>query len=526
MVLVDLIVADKNGKPIPDVKQDDITLLEDGKPEKIALFSSYSEARKNADVTPAPLPPDVYSNDPKYRQPPGPLVLLLLDGLNTGTADQVYSRQQMLRYLRTQLQPDQRVAVLALAQDLLLLQDFTDDSRLLINTLEKYSPKKSMMVSRGEPFTLTQQAADALPKPSFLLMALDRFNQERAIDSIDARVSLTLAALASIARAMAGYPGRKNLIWVSSAFPFSLSPQDTGYGHMYRNYSEQIQQTARLLSAARVAVYSVDARGLVGTQPRPDALVSTVARPEQAGEDEMTQSATMVDTSHLAMEQLAQATGGRAFYNVNDLSKAVASGVSDGTSYYTLGYYPENKDWDGKFRRIEIKTKRKGIRIRFREGYYALNSADAAPGPNPKQQQNQMREVLAAALDPMPATAVTFRARLVTAPTGQSPQQVQFQVDADSISFEDAGQGRQRCNLDFVAFSVAADGKILRSVAKSVDTPLQTSEYASVLQQGLPFRMEIESSAGTQYLRLAVRDNLSGRVGTLEIPNPNSGSLR
>jgi len=521
MVLIDLVAANENGTPVTGLTQDDLTLLEDGRPQKIALFSSSSqELQKNADMKPDPLPPDVYSNNPKYRQPAGPLVLMLLDGLNTGTVDQAYSRQQMLRYLRTQLKADQRVAVFVLAQDLLLLQDFTSDSRLLIDALEKSPVKKSMAISRGDPITVTPEEAAIMPAK--MLAALDRLNQERAVDSIDARISLTLAALRSIAGAMAGYPGRKNLIWVSAAFPLSLSPLDTGYSDLSRSEVPEIQQTARLLSSAQIAIYTVDARGLVGgMEPKPSGLVSTVAGLDQpAGEDEMTKTAVQVDASHAAMEQLAQATGGRAFYNGNDLSKAVASGVSDGASYYTLGYYPERKTWDGKFRRIKIKTIRKGIKIRCREGYYAFDSAQARGRPNTKQ-PDRMQE-LVGAFAPMPATGVTFRAHLAPLLADHSSQEVQFRVDADSISFEDAGMGRQRCNLDFAAFSVAADGKIVESVAKTVDAQLQADQYANVVQNGLPFRMEIRTSPGNQRLRLAVRDNRTGTVGTLEIPLPSA----
>jgi VWFA-related protein len=523
MVLVDLVATNEKGAPVTDLTQDDLTLLEDGKPQTIALFSSSPQKRqKNADIKPEPLPPDIYSNNPKYRQPAGPLVLMVLDGLNTGTVDQVYCRQQMLRYLRTQLKADQRVAIFALAQDLLLLQDFTSDSRLLIDALEKSSVKKSMAMSRGDPITVTREAASIMPAK--MLAALDRLNQERAVDSIDERISLTLAALRSIAGAMAGYPGRKNLIWVSAAFPLSLSPSDTGYSDLSRSDVPEFRQIARLLSSAQVAVYPVDARGLVGgMEPMGSGLVSTVVGVEQSsGEDEMTKTAVQVDASHAAMEQLARATGGRAFYNGNDLSKAVASGVSDGASYYTLGYYPESKTWDGKFRRIRIKTTRKGIKIRCREGYYAFDSAEARARPDTKQ-QDRMQELLAAAFAPVPATGVTFRAHLAPSLADDSSQEVQFRVDADSISFEDTGQGRQRYNLDFAAFSTAADGKIVETVEKTVYAQMPADQYTSVLQKGLPFRMEMKTSVGNQYLRLAVRDNRTGAVGSLEIPLPVRG---
>src|SRR3954451_4642611 len=122
LVLVDAVVTDRAGKRITDLKKDDFTVLENGKPQKVLAFSF--EVPEPSSPRPA-LPPNIYTNRPEYDMPKGPLTILLLDGLNTALADQGYARSQMLKYLGTQLQPAQPVAVYTLAGSLPLFQDFT-----------------------------------------------------------------------------------------------------------------------------------------------------------------------------------------------------------------------------------------------------------------------------------------------------------------------------------------------------------------------------------------------------------------
>ncbi len=172
---------------------------------------------------------------------------MLIDSLNTAIGDQLSSHDGMMRYLRTQLKEGQKIAILALNESLALLQDFTTDPRLLMAALDKINPSTSSELSGTAIQTLTPWEATALPQE--MLRVIDRNNQSRAVESTDDRVRITLAALRSIARAVSGFPSRKNLIWVSSVFPFSLRP---GSGQiprcaekLWRRYSAH-SRTARV----------------------------------------------------------------------------------------------------------------------------------------------------------------------------------------------------------------------------------------------------------------------------------------
>jgi len=524
LVLVDVVVYDKHGNHVTNLTAADFALRDRGQPQNIAVFSNEHAGESLADKTPSPpqLPPDVFTNRPEYQRLEGPPTILLLDGLNTAVADQQISHDSMLQYLRTQLKEGQKTAILALNNSLLLLQDFTTDPRFLIAALDKDKPKTSEELS-GPQITLLSKAEAQAMDPR-LLRTLDQLNQRHAAESADARVRITLAALRSIARAVGGIPGRKNLVWVSSAFPFSLQLGSSDYFDADRTYGDETRRTAELLASARVAVYTVDARGLsigLTTDRKPTGLVETVQQPDnlQSVDEQLANSPDAILGSHATMRDLAKDTGGLALYNHNDITRAVALSVADGGSYYTLGYYPEGH-WDGKFHRIEVKVAGHGLEARYRSGYFAADIAQTSASENPQQREKRAFEELRAALaDPLPATQVTFRAHIpAIQPAAKAQVQIQFLIDTATISFDGVETGRPHCSLDFMVAATSPDGKIITADGRTVDAQLKPDQYAQATQHGLPFSMPLALAPGSYSLRLAVRDSPTGKIGTLIVP--------
>ncbi|HKS72133.1 MAG TPA: VWA domain-containing protein, partial [Terriglobales bacterium] len=136
MVLVDVVVTDKQGKPVSGLHADDFVVEENGKQQKIAAFTTPAESNP----APESLPPGIYSNRAQYRSPGMPITVLLLDAINTPFKDQAYARNQMLRFAKDNLKPDQRVAVMTLTGPLNVLQDFTSDPKVLYTALQRYRP--------------------------------------------------------------------------------------------------------------------------------------------------------------------------------------------------------------------------------------------------------------------------------------------------------------------------------------------------------------------------------------------------
>ena len=527
LVLVDVVVTDKDNRPVSGLTRDDFVLLENGQPQTIATFSFESPAvRAAGQPAPPPLPEHVYTNRPEYRMPPGPLTVLLLDALNTPLTDQSFARLKMLEYLSTQLLPDQRTAILALTTDLLLLQDFTTDPALLKAALDKYNPQSSVALAREQPgLEVPGIIQEVLPPET--LEAIERIGTENSASALDSRVTTTVSALRVIARAVAGYPGRKNLVWVSTAFPFSFTPENDNNYDLLRFYSDDIRRVAGVLSDAQVAVYPVDARGLVGSMGAqlPSAAESGRTEGDHVPVGPLTSAdidrrVTPILDTQQTMKQIAEATGGRSFHNRNDIDRAVTLAVEDGSTYYTLGFYSKNETWDNKFRRLRVAVSRPGLNLHYRRGYYGVNPVEALQerkkstltGENDMDlRQVQLRAALS---NPLPATAVTFRVGVLPRP---GRVEFRFMVDVQTITFTEV-QEMRHYDLDILAVAFDSTGKAVTSGYHTVESTIEPEQYERLKQVGLPYALELQLPPGRYHLRMVVRDNRTGLLGTADVP--------
>jgi VWFA-related protein len=526
LVIVDTVVTDKAGKPVADLKPEDFTILEDGKPQKLMVFAPWKRVEPST-AQPPPLPPGVYTNRPEYRTPPGPMTVLLVDAMNTPTADQAYTRTELVKYLKTQLHPGERIAVFALAGRLHLLQDFTSDPELLRQAVEDFKPQDSHNLR-------AEDVEGNLPPPpragelrggyQASLGGLHALLVERAIISLNERVAQTLLAFRMIARAVAGYPGRKNLIWVSGSFPLAFTAQgpfDPQRISAFRSYQREILHTSDLLGDAEVSIYPVDARGLVGATAV-DASTNMTNRFGDIGDGEaLGQAISNINSallaSHAAMEEVAASTGGQAYFNRNDIDHAVALSVADGGASYTLGYYPSNKNLDGNFRTIQVKVSRPGVRMRHRRGYHAVDLVQQFHGESDKDENSEL--MLALHRDPMPATMVIFDARVVPPPlSARMTLPVEFLVDSNSLSYDPLPDGGRKFDVDFHAAALAPDGRVVAHADTRLLAPADRTKYEQIRREGLPLRTQLKLPTGRYQLRLLVRDNRTGFMGSAEIP--------
>jgi hypothetical protein len=212
------------------------------------------------------------------------------------------------------------------------------------------------------------------------------------------------------------------------------------------------------------------------------------------------------------MNYIAQRTGGRAFYNMNDLKRALRTALDDSEVTYTLGYSPSHGRWDGRYRSIKVRVKRPGVEARYRQGYYA--SAQA-----PAETKDRIAELKDAALNPLEAAGVGVMVKL--APYRNSPgEPLEFNVyiDARGLTF------RQEKGLTAVSFDVWAgqysnQGDSLAGVSKTVSADLKDEDYQKILRAGgLDLTLHEKVESGAAELRVVVRDGPSGSTGSVKIP--------
>src|SRR5712692_6707891 len=166
LVLVDVVVTDKQGKPITGLHPEDFEVEENGKAQKISTFVPAGENLAGAQ----PLPPGIYSNRPQYRSPGGPTTVMLLDAVNTPFSDQGYARRQMLSFVQQEYKPGQRMAVFTLTGSLNVLQDFTSDPQILYAALQRFQPQPQQFASAAQ---LSTSAAVGSPTTSSTVTSLD-----------------------------------------------------------------------------------------------------------------------------------------------------------------------------------------------------------------------------------------------------------------------------------------------------------------------------------------------------------------
>jgi VWFA-related protein len=482
------------------------------------------------------MPAHVTSNRPEFRPIQGPPIVLLLDGINTPVEHQMVVRRQMLTFLAENFDPSMKMAVFAMGNELSVLQDFTSDPTLLRRAMEKYQSQAAAAGRLGADDVSPQApTADAGPSSSRaavrpgagaadggtdrslmnIAAALARFEKEGTANTLEMRIAHTMDSLSAIGRYLAGYPGRKVIVWFSASFPINLSVIDAGDYDVYRSYGDRIRSTTNLLSDAQIALYTVDARGLTGT---------SIADPSQTGRDANGRMQLTVDdhikattretferfNEEASLEKIAQETGGRAFLNSNDLSKAILSSTQDSSAYYVIGYYPVHKKWDGSFREIKVKVARDGVSLRHRRGYYAID-----PESWRKNSAEDMRASLGRNYPE--STSVLFYARaLPTAPNVDV--KVEFLVDPHTISFESISENQHFCNLEFQVQAFTPEGKLVKAEVQEAEAPLKPETFARIQRSGLPMPVTIKLEAGNYTLRLGVRDNRTGFFGTADLP--------
>lgn len=491
LVEVNVIVRNK-ARSVQDLRKEDFTLLDRGKPQRIAFFSvnSAEEAARMATSRPE----KVFTNRAAGQGgDSASATVVLLDGVNTQIADQIYAKKQFLAFL-SQIEPRDRIAVYALGRQLRVLNDFTNDARRLSAAVSRHSGELGSVGDGGAPddFDPTESKEDRL---------WNEFLRKEDERSVEARVNLTVEAMEAIASRVGRIRGRKNLIWVSASFPFAIGVSPHGVAPGARLFAREINRAARALNDANIAVYPVDARGLVGVP----ALRADNGRAPRNGLEFFTPPGQ--DT----MQMMADATGGRVFMNDNAIRHAIRSVLDDSRLTYTLAFYPDPNALDSTFHQIKVKVNRPGVEVRARGGYLATREMP----PTDLSREGLIRSAIAS---PVEATgiAITTAARSIRE---RQPESVEFTITmaAGDLAL-DQQQASWKAVVDVVVAQRAADGRTVRSTTLVLRPSLDENQYAAAIRRGLGFVRTIELATDAVEARIVVFDRGSGRIGSVLVP--------
>jgi VWFA-related protein len=488
LIQVTVVAEDGDGKPVSDLKKEDFTLRDKGEVQKVSFFAQQNTpAAQVSLVGDGPGPQMNFFSNHVESSPSGAnsVTVLLFDALNTQFRDLSYARTRVINFLQ-HMQPQDQVALYVLTPTrLYVMHDFTNDSETLVRLMggkpEKASATSTTNTSAPGPndVKIEKLMSDSLGESN-------RFYKGQPLNIVET----TSSAMLQIARNTVNIPGRKNLVWISGGFPITMGAAiPLGARDDRQDFSASLSATAKQLGDANVAVYPVDARGLFA--PRGGRRY---ASPNMD-----------------SMVLIANGTGGRPFYNTNDIASSIRKAVDDSRVSCVLGYYPSNDHWDAKFREINIKVARPGVHLRYKTGYFAV------PANPDNRERNEMltSDAIRSPLQ-MIDLGLEVHADPVANASGRELR-VTVRVDPTAMRFQKVGD-RWTDGIEVVWVGLTPDGRILDRDKDTVELKPEQSGYDEIVRTGLSFSEHIKLGSDSTELRLIVRDRGTGAIGSVNIP--------
>ncbi len=521
IVYVDIVVRDSYGRIVRGLTEKDFRVLEDGKPQKIDFFRDHTH-----DAQPAPAEVTnkdgalSFSNVDSGGERGNSVNIILFDFFNTAPQDQLYARKQMIRFLEN-LPPGRQTALFVLGTRLRMLQSFTGSTDRLLAAAKAMQLETSTVETVGgqqQNADMADRFAAAIGRSASSHNAVSDGFAYQGGEDVQRATDITQAALNQIAAAVSGYPGRKNLFWLADNFPLyggpTLEINDLAQAVLNNTMSTADQADVnRAIASAQIAIYPISLMGLeVG-------FVGPESNLDPKNGQEYARQFNNRNAMHEMLNNMADTTGGRAYYGTNDFAGALARGFEDGSSYYTLAYRPENENWNGHFRKISVKLDEHAS-LAYRRGYYAVPDQPAA---------GNAADTMNAALQPDTPELTMLRLHSrVDLPDAKHPAvRVDSVIDPSNVDFSTDAAGRRhgRMLVTLVALPdpvpVAADRRqavsTLPQTSGAYVVDLDPEAFRKLFTDGMPMHQELTLAPGRYRLRLGVTDLASHRVGTLDM---------
>jgi VWFA-related protein len=511
ITLVNVIARDKHGNLIKDLKQEDFTVYEDGQKQQISSFdfenvdalltagAAATTVTGEAGVAPAAKESATATQEP-VRARDRRLMLLFFDftAMEQDEIDRAVDAGK--KYVQSNMQPADMVALISLSTNLSLDLDFTDDKKKILDKLSTYDDSEGQGFENG-----ATGSAEGTAESSGAFTADDTDYNTFSADR-------KLLALQSVMQSLGKIPQKKSLIYFSNGITQS-------------GVDNQSALRAATASAVRanVSIYPVDVRGLSafppGGQAQNASLHGQAGYNGQGVLSDLNGNAASQETLYT----LADDTGGKAFMDTNDLSGVFTQVQKDTSAYYVLGYSSTNHLKDGHFRHLKVRVNRADVKLEYRPGYYAGRDFEHM---NKGDREQQLDDELTAEL---PQTDVAIYAGTAYFRQDESHYYlaVSLVVPGSQIPFVQE-KDKDSATIDII-------GEVLESGRFPVGRQRETVKLAvdsaqQVRRKNVQYNTGFVLAPGTYHLKFIVRENRSGRMGSFEtdvhIPDLRKAPLR
>ncbi len=547
LVNIDVIVTDKAGRQVTDLKPEDFEVSEDGKKRQVTNFSYVSAGSATASqlvTTPNP------EEAKKTEEPVKPVVLereqvrrtvvLVIDDLGLSFESFDFARKALTKFVDEQMQPTDLVAILRTSAGVGVLQQFTTDKNQLRAAIEsvRWNP-----LGRGylnPTGTMNQASLNADNRPS--IQYLEEAEENRAgLYSVG-----TLGTINSIVKGMGEMPGRKSIVLISEAFQMFYAQGKN------MQLIEDLRRLTDEANANSVAIYTIDASGLqtytydaadkvqgyayvidpslLGIGPAAAATPRTLQRVDTQTERYQLDSGAAFrrlqalsemreqqgGETQTVLSYLAQRTGGTFERNRNDLGTSIERIMQDQQGYYLIGFRPDESsiaaDGTRRMHDLKVKVKRSGLKVRSRASYFGVNTEKQT------QHTRTREERLKAALtSPFESGDINIQLTSLFGdePNGGSYMRSMLHIDAKDLQFTKAADGTLTGELEMVAVAFGDNGQVVNQISyPQTVRAANDADLQRMLDNGLVYILNFPLKTGGPYqMRVAVRDVKSGNIG-------------
>jgi VWFA-related protein len=503
LVRIDVEVTDRSGKPIKGLRQEQFTVTDDGKPQKISSFS-YSDIESVAtagpdDAKPMVIPVDgggasaaeAISDQVRDRR----MIVLFFDLTSMETDDIIRAHDSAVKFLAKQMTAADLVSVVVFGTQLSVLANFTNNRTVLNKAVAQVLPGAASQLA-DQQYAAAQNGEYDVQQDTQAAYTPDQ--TEFNVFNTDQK----LIAIESLVNVLEAIPGRKALV------EFTGGITQTG-----EENRAELRAATDAANRADVSIYSIDARGMFATPPGGDATTAPATGTSMFSGAAVYHQTDQREDSRDTLATLSTDTGGRAFFDLGDLSDAFPKIQQDNGGYYLVGYdLPPDVKRDGRWRAVAVKVNAPGAHVRYRNGYYAPRDFQHL------EKESKDQQLADALLSENPA--VELPVAVETAMFRLSDEQVYVPISAKlSSSALDWAQkrGLHAAEFDFAAAVLAVpSGQSVAALRDTITVRLDDQTFQQVAHSNLVYQGGVVLSPGTYRLKFVARENESGKMGTFE----------